>query len=79
MKIGDKVKCSNKHTYTLAEGDSFYTYTLIDEVGEVVNLVHDYYLEDCLSSCDEDYNPLCIGTDNYNHLKYTDVLELVEV
>ena len=29
LNIGDKLKCSNGHTYTLKEGDGFYTFLII--------------------------------------------------
>ena len=78
LSIGDKLKCSNGHTYTLIEGDGFYTFSIIDEFGEEVNKGHDYYIEDCISSCNEDYCPLCVGEDNNGYLKYTDILEVIK-
>jgi hypothetical protein len=77
MNIGDKVKCDNGHTYTLANGDGFYTFALVDEFGDVVNLIHDYALEDCLPYRKEDQQSLCVGEDKFNKLKYTMITEYI--
>jgi len=79
MKVGDKLLCENGHIYTLADGDGFYTFTIIDEFGEEINKIHDYYLEDCLIQDEDEITSLCVGIDNNNYLKHTRVLKLIEV
>lgn len=31
LKIGDEIVCENGHTYTLGEGDRFYTFSIFNE------------------------------------------------
>lgn len=77
MNIGDKIKCNNGHIYTLANGDGFYTFAIVDEFGEEVNLIHDYALEDCLPYREEYQQSLCVGYDGFNRLKRTMITEYI--
>lgn len=79
MKIGDKIICENKHIYTLGDGNGFYTFSIIDEFGKEVCLVHDYYLNECLPIYKEEQKLLCIGRDRFGKIKYTKILELIEI
>jgi hypothetical protein len=75
LKIGDKILCENEQTYTLGKGDTFYTFSIIDEFGEIVNYAHDYYIVDCLNADEDYYKELPVGTDKNGNLKTTRVLK----
>ena len=77
MEIGNKIKCDNGKTYTLAKG-RYYTFALIDELGVEVNLIHDYALEDCLPFRKEYQRSLCVGENEFGELDYTRIIEVVE-
>jgi len=78
LEVGDKLLCSNGRLYTLGEGDGFYTFSIKDEIGNVVNLAHDYYIEDCLRPDEDDYKELCVGTDYTGRLIRVEVKELIK-
>jgi hypothetical protein len=73
MKIGDKLKCENGHMYTLGWRDDEYTFSIIDEEGNIVNAYMDYALNDCMPWYEEDQKSLRVNND------YTYITEFVEV
>lgn len=67
LRVGYKIKCSNEKIYTIGKGNGTYTFSLLDESGFVVNLIHDYHLEDCLLNHHDEICYLKVGTTDEGH------------
>lgn len=75
LNIGDKLYCDNGKVYILGKGNEFYTFSIINELGEIVNFVQDYHIFDCINADDEFPMRLCVGEDSDGELIYVKILE----
>jgi len=79
LKIGDKLACSNNHTYTLGIGNKSYEFSLIDEFGEVVSLTNGDRIKDVINSDEDFYEQLHVGLDYMGKDKRTDIVKYIPV
>jgi hypothetical protein len=74
MNAGDKIKCSNNHTYTLNSISGHNAFLLIDENGNETNVYDHYGLEKCLPN--NNGHLLCIQ--NGDKIDYTKIIEYIK-
>ena len=71
INTGDKIKCSNNHTYTFSKCPGFDIFLLIDETGYELNV----YSNEALQNCIKNEHLLCIQ--NNNKIDYTKIIEYI--
>jgi hypothetical protein len=73
MNIGDKIRCSNNHTYTLNEVPGYNGFLLIDETGKEINIYEKDSIRNCMPHLGDIAHLLCV--ENNNKIEYVKIIE----